>query len=446
MVEGYDEGYDWRYVVRSAHGRNAGANLDRRGEVWRYRRTLPADLRDRAGQTEITRGLGHIPLADAIAEVRHLNAQVDAILQIARRDFQADIGTALRGVQRGERQLSGPVRLSGGMSPAPGPHHPQPEPVSPLLSEAVDHYEREQWAAGRWNAEKAGHAAMAELRRFLQHVGDFPVAEIGREDVRAFRDHRGETLRASTLNIKVMSRLVSFFNHCREEGWVTRLPTKGLRVRDPVSSRDKRRTFTLSELQQVFGPSWSRYCDGDDHKFHCGLLLLATAARAEEVAQLRVRDILIEKKRIAIRITDEHPEQRLKNAASRRLVPLHTALCPSFRRYVRRVEREGYEWVFHRWTRTPTQPRSSPIVTTFGAYLRKKCGIEDRRVVLHSLRHTVKQQLQEVGAPDSLIADLLGHAGQGETHGTYGGAATTERMSEWVERLPLSSILNPAPR
>ena len=84
MVERYDEGYDWRYVVRSAHGRNAGANLDRRGEVWRYRRTLPADLRGRAGQTEITRGLGHIPLADALAEVRHLNAQVDAISSVIR--------------------------------------------------------------------------------------------------------------------------------------------------------------------------------------------------------------------------------------------------------------------------------------------------------------------------------------------------------------------------
>ena len=105
MVQRYDEGYDWRYVVRSAHGRNADANLHRRGEVWRYRRTLPADLRDRAGQIEITRGLGHIPLADALGEVRHLNAQVEAIVQIARSDPQADIGTALRGVQRGARLI-----------------------------------------------------------------------------------------------------------------------------------------------------------------------------------------------------------------------------------------------------------------------------------------------------------------------------------------------------
>ncbi len=80
-------------------------------------------------------------------------------------------------------------------------------------------------------------------------------------------------------------------------------------------------------------------------------------------------------------------------------------------------------------------------MTTFGAYLRKKCDIEDRRVVLHSLRHTVKQLLQEAGAPDSLVSDLLGHAGQGQTNGTYGEAATVDRMAEWIERLPLQSIL-----
>jgi integrase len=282
---------------------------------------------------------------------------------------------------------------------------------------------------------------MAELRRFLQHVGDLSVAEVSREDVRAFRDHRGETLRASTLNIKVMSRLVSFFNHCWEEGWVVKLPTNGLRVRDPIPSRDKRRTFTLSELQRVFGPGWKRECKGDDHKFHCGRLLLATGARAEEIAQLRVEDVALAKGLVSIRITDEHPEQRLKNAASRRVVPVHSAVAPSLRRYVRKVEREGHEWVFYRWSRTPTQPRSSPIVTTFGAYLRKRCGITDRRVVLHSLRHTMKQLLQEAEAPDSLVSDLLGHAGQGQTNGTYGEAATVDRMAEWVERIPLQSIL-----
>jgi integrase len=431
-----------RSVWRSVQGSRVGKNLSRRGEVWPFRRAVPEDLRERAGRAEVVRGLGRIPVGDALAEAERLNVHLSRAIAAARLDPAFDLSAALENLRRAEAVV---VATSATHFEAAPPSCAQqslqcPEPVCPLLSEAVDHYEREQWAAGRWKAEKAGHAAMAELRRFLQHVGDVPVAEIGREDVRAFRDHRGKTLRASTLNIKIMSRLVSFFNHCREEGWVVKLPTNGLRVHDPVSNRDKRRAFALAELHRVFGPGWSRYCDGDDHKFHCGRLLLATGARAEEIAQLRVRDLMIDKKKITIRITDDHPEQRLKNAASRRTVPLHSALAPSFRRYVKKVEREGQEWVFHRWSRTPTQPRSSPIVTTFGVYLRKTCGITDRRVVLHSLRHTVKQMLQETGAPDSLVSDLLGHAGRGETQGTYGEAATAERMSEWVERLPLVSV------
>jgi integrase len=426
-----------RSVWGSVKGSRVGKNLSRRGEVWRFRRALPEDLRRRAGRAEVVRGLGRIPVGDALVEAERLNVQLSRAIAAARLDPAFGLPAALENLRRAEAVVvaTSATRFEAVPHSCAQQSPQRPEPRGPLLSKAVDHYEREQWAAGRWKAEKAGHAAMAELRRFLQHTEDRPVAEISREDVRAFRDHRGESLLASTLNIKVMSRLVSFFNHSREEGWVVKLPTNGLRVRDPITSRDRRRTFTLTELQRVFGPGWSRYCNGDDHKFHCGRLLLATGARAEEIAQLRVADVLIECRTLSIRITDEHPEQRLKNAASRRVVPLHSALVPSFRRYVRSVARDGHDWVFHRWSRTPTQPRSSPIVTTFGTYLRKHCGITDRRVVLHSLRHTVKQRLQEAGAPDSLISDLLGHAGNGETNATYGEAATASRMAEWIERL-----------
>ena len=347
-----------RSVSRSVQGSKVGRNLSKRGEVWRFRRALPEDLRRRAGRNEVVRGLGRIPVGDALAEAERLNLQLDRALAAARLDPDFDLFAALASLRRAGAVVvaTSSMRFDAVPHARPGQPRPQPESGGPLLSEAVDHYEREHWAARRWKAEKAGHAAMAELRRCLQHVGDLPVAEVTREDVRAFRDHRGKTLRASTLNVKVMSRLVSFFRHCQEEGWVTKLPTTGLRVRDPIPNRDKRRTFTPAELQRVFGPAWKRECGEDDHKYHCGRLLLATGARAEEIAQLRIEDVRIEKRLVSIRITDEHPEQRLKNTASRRLVPLHSALASSFRSYVRTIEREGHEWVFHRWTRTPTQP------------------------------------------------------------------------------------------
>ena len=73
--------------------------------------------------------------------------------------------------------------------------------------------------------------------------------------------------------------------------------------------------------------------------------------------------------------------------------------------------------------------------------MRTQCAIADRRVVPHSLRHTAKQQLQEAGPPDSRISALPGYAGQGQTNGTYGEAATVGRMAEWIERLPLADVL-----
>ena len=55
--------------------------------------------------------------------------------------------------------------------------------------------------------------------------------------------------------------------------------------------------------------------------------------------------VRIDKRLVLLRITDEHPEQRLKNAASRRLIPLHSVVVPSFRRYLKGVEGAGQEWV-----------------------------------------------------------------------------------------------------
>ncbi|MHA7838372.1 MAG: tyrosine-type recombinase/integrase [bacterium] len=423
-----------------------GRNLSRRGSAWRYRRGVPLDLRQRAGRREVVRGLGPVSLGEALTAAARLNTALDAFVQTARLDPSFDLRCAVENLRVAATAFAGaPVGLWGGagVSPRREPASPDVSPLNraPTLSEALTHYEREQWATGRWREGKAGRAAMAELRRFLDFVGDKPLCEITRDEIRAFRDHRGETLRASTLNIKVVSRLVALFNHCRGEGWITQLPTAGLRVRDGVSRRDRRRPFTVRELEQVFGPSWAQECRGDDHKLHCGRLLLATGARVEEIAQLRLEDIGREPDRVAITITDRHPEQHLKNAASRRVIPLHSALVPGFARYLESVENAGHEWLFHRWSRTPTQPRSAPLVKTFGPYLRKRCGITDRRVVLHSLRHSFKQQLQEVGAPDSLIADVLGHTHPGHTHGTYGDATNIETMSEWIERLPLAGIL-----
>jgi hypothetical protein len=139
--------------------------------------------------------------------------RLDAIFQLARSDPQADIGAALRGVQRGERQIPGPVHLCGAMSPVPAP--PTPSPAGTGVSLALrSRRSLRAGAVGGSSVEsredgscRDGRASKVPTARRRSR----PVADISREDVRAFRDHRGENLLAFTLNIKVMSRLVSFF-------------------------------------------------------------------------------------------------------------------------------------------------------------------------------------------------------------------------------------------
>ena len=135
-----------RSVWRSVQGSNVGRNLSRRGEVWRFRRALPEDLKERAGRAEVVRGLGRISFGDALAEAEQLNFQLDRALTAARLDAGFDLLTALASLRRADAVVvaTSPTRFEAFPHLYPEQHSRQPEPRPPSLSEAVDHYEREQ--------------------------------------------------------------------------------------------------------------------------------------------------------------------------------------------------------------------------------------------------------------------------------------------------------------
>ena len=72
-----------RSVSRSVQGSRVGKNLSRRGQVWRFRRALPEDLRERAGRAEVVRGLGRIAVNDALAEAERLNVHLSRAFEAA---------------------------------------------------------------------------------------------------------------------------------------------------------------------------------------------------------------------------------------------------------------------------------------------------------------------------------------------------------------------------
>ena len=63
----------------------------------------------------------------------------------------------------------------------------------------------------------------------------------------------------------------------------------------------------------------------------------------------------------------------------------------------------------------------------------RRTGITDRRKSVHSLRHTVKQRLRDVGTPKDIRDAVQGHAA-GDIAETYGLGTALSAMRDALER------------
>lgn len=148
-------------------------------------------------------------------------------------------------------------------------------------------------------------------------------------------------------------------------GWLTENPIIAGGLSGRVSKaarrfadeRNIRRDYTTEEIQRVFSSpiftsaGWAppRAKFGEAWQW-LPLLMYYTGARREELAQLKAREVIVEPGQpphLDILTTMESGETRgVKNAGSRRVIPLHPDL----------IER-GFLW-------SPLRPRRSSFVTT----------------------------------------------------------------------------------
>lgn len=176
-----------------------------------------------------------------------------------------------------------------------------------------------------------------------------------------------------------------------------------------------------------------------DWKYWCDPLRLYTGARVSEVAQLFTNDLIEVDGVPCISIVNDIPKvgkdvddreadfggavskaetfaeyRRLKNQASRRIIPVHPKL----------IEMGFLDWVRHRqeivgsvpgllFFGLPWAPKSGygrkPAEHTL-RLLKEAQVWQPRRKVGHSLRSTLSQELLRVGMPAELIDRFLGHS------------------------------------
>jgi len=105
----------------------------------------------------------------------------------------------------------------------------------------------------------------------------------------------------------------------------------------------------------------------------------------------------------------------LKTETRDRVIPSHPAI-------VRSLE----YWVAHPKTKSSVSGR-------FGEF-KKELGY-GKETDFHSIRRTFCTELENLGCPEAVTANIVGHKKQTMTYGPYSGVSRIELMREWIEKL-----------
>lgn len=303
-----------------------------------------------------------------------------------------------------------------------------------------------RWQSLHQRAVKTENLYNRVVERFADFLGDVSVAKISRADCRRFRDN----LKDNDLSIKTVNNylacLSSILTVAIDEEWIQSNPVEGLSLREDKRAKEKRLPFDDVSLKRIFN---SPVFHGERPKAGAGeaaywlpLLALYTGARLEELGQLHPDDIHQEdcgKGSVwVMEITDRQEGQHLKNSGSRRRIPIHGELIRLG--FIKFAQSQSGERIFHQLKVDVFGTLTGNWSKWFGRYLRKVCGVHDKRMVFHSFRHTFKDQCRLAGIDEAIHDALTGHS-SGTVSRHYGGLNyPLEPLVNAVENLRFRTI------
>lgn len=192
--------------------------------------------------------------------------------------------------------------------------------------------------------------------------------------------------------------------------------------------------FLESELKKIFDPELMNAMTRP-HQFWGPLLALYTGARANEIAQLRLEDFIEDEAVKCIQIVhDEAGGTRLKNAESRRVLPLHPDLWEiGLQDYLNDLVAINAKRLFPNLPADKNGKREKYLSRDFNEGHLRTIGIHKPRVkVFHSFRDTVTGKLSKAKINPDHIDDWMGHARTGTNGEHYNPELTTPEKVESI--------------
>ena len=290
--------------------------------------------------------------------------------------------------------------------------------VGPQLSTALEVYLSLK-GAGRPKTFEAG--ARRAVGYLLEVADDKPLDAYVRTDANALREYlRGRGLASESIgrNLTSIRAIVNFVS--KEEGLKPPLAFSGVYLGEPARKMD-RYVPTTTELRSL-----QARCRSSNDELRWLLALISdTGLRLSEALGLSCEDVCLDTPYPYV-VIEPKPWRRLKTADSERLVPL---VGEALWAVQRATATSGTGYLFTSYCDGETTKANSA-----SAALNKWLKIHvSKDVVVHSLRHAMRDRLRAVECPADIIDQIGGWSRKGVGE-SYGRGYQVEQLHRWMAK------------
>jgi len=279
-------------------------------------------------------------------------------------------------------------------------------PSTPItLSEAFETYISNH---RRGREERFKQAQEGHWNKVIHLVGDIPLKHLTREHARRYREDRlSKGVKQPSVQREINTIKAIINSAIKELELEMRNPFEGLVVSAPTAAHEatRRLPYSKEELQTLLACS----VQIDDAPRRAIILLALTGARLAEIVGLRRCDVNLDEGWIHI---TGHPSRSLKTPSSDRKVPLLPLALEAAKK---QLEEHDSPYLFPTFCddRTVKADSVSSRLNKWAAKI-----VPNRS--MHSLRHTMRDLLREVGCPDSIAKQIGGWSKGADVSEGYG--------------------------
>ena len=287
-------------------------------------------------------------------------------------------------------------------------------------------------------------ACVVEFGKFMKGKSPEAYTRADFKDYKRHLEEKGNQPRTVAKKIGFLSTLISY---AVEDEKLKSNPVTGLLKSAPGANRKTRLPYNSEEIKRIFAsPIYTANArptaGGGEAVVWLPLLGLMTGARLEELAQLRLEDVVsTEEFGHYLRITDCDDDQHLKTDESRRRIPIHPELIRvGFMDYVTQQRKLGETRLFPALKQDSKGRWSGNWSKFWGRYARSSAGITDQRKVFHSFRHLFKDMLRETECRDEVSDVLMGHSdgSMGSKYGSSPGSYPLAPLFKAINQINLA--------